>query len=295
MTQIKGEIIMDVPKFNKEISRRDFLKVSSLGVATVVPVVALGGLVKAKSSLSGKKLAMVIDLQKCVGCGGCVIACKNENNVKENVAWASRISRTVGQFPNVKYEYIPTLCNHCENAPCVKGCPTWAMHKADGDITMHDPDKCIGCRYCIINCPYGVIHFNEEETHHFWSNDEPLLAGGTTSASEITQQVGGRALPFYNPPRELSNPGTGIRRKGVVEKCTLCDHRVVKSELPYCVEACPANARIFGDLNDPNSEVNEVLSKYRSWRLKENLGTEPKVFYVRDFNQGTYDSTKGSV
>lgn len=286
---------MDAPKLNKEISRRDFLKISGLGVAAVVPVVVLGDLAKAKSSISGKKLAMVIDLQKCVGCGGCVIACKNENNVKENVAWASRISRTVGRFPDVRYEYIPTLCNHCEKAPCVIGCPTSAMHKADGDITMHDPDKCIGCRYCIINCPYGVIHFNEEETHHFWDNNKPLIAGGTTSGSEVTQQVGGRELPFYNPARELSRPGTGIRRKGVVEKCTLCDHRVVKGELPYCVESCPANARIFGDLNDPNSDVNKVLSKYRPWRLKENLGTEPKVYYVRDFNQGTYESTKGSV
>ena len=125
------------------------------------------------------------------------------------------------------------------------------MHKTDGGITMLNPDRCIGCRYCIINCPYGVIHFNDEETHHFWDNNEPLIAGGTTSGSEVTQQVGGRGLPFYNPARELSSPGTGIRRKGVVEKCTLCDHRVVKGELPYCVESCPANARIFGDLNDP--------------------------------------------
>ena len=283
-------------KFNlKKISRRDFLKVGGLGVAaTVVPVVA-GGLVKAQSSISGKRLAMVIDLQRCVGCGGCVIACKNENNVKQDVAWASRISHTVGKFPNVKYEYIPTLCNHCANAPCVKGCPTGAMHKAEGDITMHDPDKCIGCRYCIINCPYGVIHFNEEEAHRFWSNDKPLIENGTSSPAEVTQQVGGTVIPYYNPARELSNPGTGIRRKGIVEKCTLCDHRVVKGEIPYCVEACPANARIFGDLNDPNSEVNRILGRYRSWRLKENLGTEPKVFYVRDFNLGDYETTKGSV
>ena len=289
---------MDRSKMNKEISRRDFLKIGGLGVATVAVPIVTGGLVHAEegnSPLSGKRLAMVIDLQRCVGCGACVIACKNENNVKQDVAWASRISRTVGQFPNVKYEYIPTLCNHCEKAPCVTGCPTGAMHKADGDITMHDPDKCIGCRYCIINCPYGVIQFNEEEVHRFWSNDKPLIEGGTPSASEVTQTVGGRVLPYYNPARELSNPGTGIRRRGIVEKCTLCDHRVVKGELPYCVEACPANARIFGDLNDPNSEVSKILSKFHSWRLKEDLGTEPKVFYVREFNQGSYERTKGSV
>jgi molybdopterin-containing oxidoreductase family iron-sulfur binding subunit len=290
--------MMDRSKMNKEISRRDFLKIGGLGVTAVAVPIISGGLVHAEggnSSLSGKKLAMVIDLQRCVGCGACVIACKNENNVKDGVAWASRISRTTGQFPDVKYEYIPTLCNHCEKAPCVTGCPTRAMHKADGNITMHDPDKCIGCRYCIINCPYGVIHFNEEEAHRFWSNAKPLIENGTSSPAEVTQQVGGTVIPYYNPARELSNPGTGIRRKGIVEKCTLCDHRVVKGEIPYCVEACPANARIFGDLNDPNSEVNRILGRYRSWRLKENLGTEPKVFYVRDFNLGDYETTKGSV
>ncbi|UCE20504.1 MAG: 4Fe-4S dicluster domain-containing protein [Gemmatimonadota bacterium] len=238
---------------------------------------------------------MVIDLRRCVGCGACMIACKNENNVQENVAWASRISRTVGRFPYPKYEYMPTLCNHCEKAPCVKGCPTGAMHKADGDITMHSPGKCIGCRYCITNCPYGVIHFNEEGKHRFWSNDKPLIENGTASAREVTQKARGRVLPYYNPARELSNPGTGIRRKGIVEKCTFCDHRLIKGELPYCVEACPTDARIFGDLNDPNSEVNQILSKFNSRRLKEDLGTEPKVFYVREFNQGSYEKTKGMV
>jgi molybdopterin-containing oxidoreductase family iron-sulfur binding subunit len=80
-----------------------------------------------------------------------------------------------------------------------------------------------------------------------------------------------------------------------VEKCTLCDHRIKKGELPYCVEACPTNAGIFGDLNDPNSEVKQILGKFRSWRLKEDLGTEPKVFYVRSFNPGGYEGTKGSI
>ena len=291
-----GERMAIGKSYLKEISRRDFLKVGGLGVAAAIVVPAVtGGLAQAQSSIAGKKLAMVIDLHRCTGCGSCMIACKNENNVQGNVFWASRISKTEGKFPNVRYEYIPTLCNHCENAPCVKGCPTGAMHKSDGNITMHDPAMCIGCRYCIINCPYGVIHFNAGKTHEFWRDDKPLIEGATTSAVEVTQQVGGTVLPYYNPARELSRPGTGLRHKGIVEKCTLCDHRVRQGELPYCVESCPANARIFGDLNDPNSEVNQILGKFHSWRLKENLGTEPKVFYVRDFNQGAYERTKGSV
>ena len=279
----------------KKVTRRDFIKVSGLGLTAAIIPTVIGGLVQASSPLDGKKLAMVIDLQRCTACGACIIACKNENNVQGGVFWASRISKTTGKFPNVRYEYIPTLCNHCEKAPCVKGCPTGAMHKIAGDITMHDPAKCIGCRYCIMNCPYGVIHFNDGKTHKFWRDNKPLIAGVTPSAVEVTQQVGGTVIPYYNPERELSRKGTGLRYKGVVEKCTLCEHRVTRGELPYCVEACPANARIFGDLNDPNSEVNYILGKFRGWRLKEDHGTEPKVFYVRNFASGSHVKSKGSI
>lgn len=236
---------------------------------------------------------MVIDLQGCTGCGSCVIACKNENNLQRGVAWASKINRTVGKFPNVRYDYIPTLCNHCANAPCVAACPTEAMHKTEGGITMHDPGKCIGCRYCMATCPYGVIYFNREEPHEFWRDDKALIADGTSSPVEITQQVEGTEIPYYNPEREATLPG--IRPQGVVEKCTFCDHRVAEGELPYCVEACPANARIFGDLDDPNSEVNRLLGKFQPSRLREDLGTEPKIYYVRSFNPGAYETTKGGV
>lgn len=281
--------------FNKEITRRDLLKIGGLGVAAAVMTKVTGGLATAQSAIAGKRLAMVIDLQRCVACGTCIIACKSENNLQGDVAWASRISRTVGKFPNVRYEFFPTLCNQCENCRAVKGCPTGAMHKGEGDITMHDPGKCIGCRNCMVQCPYEVIHFNGEVTHKFWRDDKPLMEGVTPSAVEVTQKVGGTVIPYYNPDRELSQPGTGLRYKGIVEKCTLCDHLVRKGELPYCVEACPAKARIFGDLNDPDSEVNQILGKFRSWRLKEELGTEPKVFYVRSFNPGTHQKTKGSI
>lgn len=280
---------------SESISRRDFLKIGGLGVAAAVVPLAIGGIASGQSTLSGKKLGMVIDLQRCVGCGACVMACKNENNVQENVAWASRIKTTTGKFPNVRYEYVPTLCNHCDKAPCVKGCPTGAMHKIDGGITANDPNMCVGCRYCIINCPYGVIHFNEHEPHEFWKNDKPVLEGVTSSPNRVTEEVSGTVIPYYNPARELANPGTGLRRRGVVEKCGLCHHRVSIGQLPYCVEACPANARIFGDFNDPGSEVSRLLTKFRGWRLKEELGTEPKVYYIREFNPANYERTKGSV
>ena len=116
------------------------------------------------------KYAMVIDLQRCVGCGACSIACRNENNVPDGIYWSSKITETSGTFPNVRFHYLPTLCNHCSDAPCVKGCPTKAMHKLDNGITMHDPDKCIGCRYCQYNCPYEVIYFNWQDPHKFWKD-----------------------------------------------------------------------------------------------------------------------------
>lgn len=239
------------------------------------------------------RYAMVIDLQRCVGCGACSIACRNENNVSDGIYWSNKITETAGKFPNVRYHYIPTLCNHCQNAPCVRGCPTRAMHKLANGITMHDPDKCIGCKYCMFNCPYGVIYFNWETPHKYWRNNTELIKGCTSSPAEEVKAVGGEGTPYYNPDRAATS--WGVREKGVVEKCTFCDHRVRKGELPYCVEACPASARIFGDISDPKSEVSVLLGKYRPFRLRENVGTEPHVFYIRGFNAARHEATKGAA
>jgi molybdopterin-containing oxidoreductase family iron-sulfur binding subunit len=158
---------------------------------------------------------------------------------------------------------------------------------------MHDPDICIGCRYCIGICPYGVIHYNVKEPHEFWRDQTVLIPDGTSSPEAVTQQFGGTVIPYYNPEREATLPG--IRPQGVVEKCTFCDHRLRNGQLPYCVEACPADARIFGDLDDPSSKINQLLGKYRPLRLREDLGTEPKVYYIRTFNPGGYEKSKGGV
>jgi molybdopterin-containing oxidoreductase family iron-sulfur binding subunit len=131
-----------------------------------------------------------------------------------------------------------------------------------------------------MSCPYNVIHFNEEKQHQRYREDKPLMKGLTSSGKEIAEKAKA-PIPNYNPDRAKTYDG--IRRQGIVEKCTFCDHRVKEGKRPWCVEACPAGARIFGDLNDKNGEVNQLLAKYSARRLRENKGTEPKVFYIRDF------------
>jgi len=243
----------------------------------------------------GVNLSMTIDLQRCTGCTACNIGCAQENNLQEGMAYSSQLIETNGQFPNVSYEYTPTLCNQCDDAPCATGCPTSALYKGEGGITMHDHEQCIGCKACMINCPYDEIYLNKEDPHPRWESDEALIEDGTASPSDVKERVGvdEDAPAYYNPNRETGEHEHPTRYKGVVEKCNFCVHRLTEGELPRCVEECPCEARIFGDLNDPDSKVNEVLGKYNPDVLKEDEGTEPTVKYVRDYNGGSYEAGVG--
>jgi len=257
------------------------------------------------------KYGMVIDLQKCVGCGACAISCKTENNTQDRAKgqtfnWADIITKTEGKFPEVKFVAIPVLCNHCTDAACVKACPVTpkAMHKHENGMTIHNQDRCIGCRECQRACPYSaedvdeskvpysVISFNdfEDEVHPFYRDTKAVIPGCTASGEEIAKRVGD--IP---PHRTLYSHSdyANVRAKGKVEKCMFCEHRVIKGELPYCVVSCPARARIFGDLEDKSSEVSQLLKKYKAYRLKNNRGeflspgekgTQPNVYYIRSFN-----------
>jgi len=228
-----------------------------------------------------KQYAMVIDLHRCVGCAACDIACKAENNVPVEFHWSNHIVETRGTFPDTQFSYIPTLCNHCDDAPCVTNCPTTAMYKNEDGLTLHDVDKCIGCRLCQLSCPYGVIWYNKQAPHD--TDVEAMLDGATFTASEMAEKSGsGAPIGYYNPARAQTYDG--IRPKGVVEKCTFCDHRLAVDEDPACVVACPAEARIFGDLNDPDSPPSLALAKYEPKVLQRDQGTKPNVFYIRDFN-----------
>ena len=228
-----------------------------------------------------KKYGMVIDLKKCVGCGGCDLACKTENNTPDDIHWASHTTSTKGKFPDTKYVHMPTLCNHCDKPACVPVCPTKAMHvdKKTGMVLQH-AEKCIGCLRCQKADPYGVISFNKKAPHQKWNDSKEIIPGCTSSGKEMKKKTK-KNLPYENPERGATYPS--LRPAGIVEKCTFCDHRVGENKLPHCVTACPANARIFGDINDSKSEVHKLLKKYKSKVLLPEKGTKPKVYYIREY------------
>ncbi|MHC4451505.1 MAG: 4Fe-4S dicluster domain-containing protein [Planctomycetota bacterium] len=232
--------------------------------------------------MAKRNWGMVIDLHRCVGCAACDIACKTENNVPVGFHWSNHIIETRGTFPDTKYRYVPTLCNHCANAPCVNNCPTTAMHKSKDGVTLHDANLCIGCRACQTSCPYGAIYFNDDRPHKQLREDKtPAIAGCTATGKEVIEKSGA-ALPYYNPAREATYEG--IRFRGIVEKCTMCDHRLAEKQQPWCVESCPTGARIFGDLNDSASPPRRALAKHSHRVLQKDKGTKPKVYYIREFS-----------
>ncbi len=246
-----------------------------------------------------KQYGMVIDLQKCVGCGACALACKTENNTQEaadgqTFNWADFIYKEEGKFPNVKYAAIPVLCNHCSDAPCVKACPVKpkAMFKSPDGITLHNDERCIGCLRCQKACPYSVsditkqkaqysvISANMGESHPAARDSSELIKGCTASGAETAKAAG--AIPPHK--HDYQHPDyASVRKPGVTEKCIFCEHRVKKGEQPYCVAACPSKARIFGDLNDAAGAPAQALKKHKAMRLKEEKKTKPNVAYIRSF------------
>jgi molybdopterin-containing oxidoreductase family iron-sulfur binding subunit len=212
---------------------------------------------------------MVIDTARCIGCGACTIACKSENSTPGDVWYAPVLEVETGTYPDAKMEYLPVLCNHCEDAPCLKACPTQALVRRDDGIVIADDDDCIGSRGCMAACPYGALHFYE-------GRKGEMLGGGQRTEETV--------------------PDRGAAKRyevGTVQKCTFCSHRIdygTANDLvpgidaaatPACVVTCPAECRIFGDLDDPQSNVNWYLNERGpATVLRPDAETGAHVFYV---------------
>ncbi len=219
---------------------------------------------------------MVIDLDRCSGCEACVVACRAENNVptvgeKECdkgrlMSWIRLERYWEGEFPDVKARFMPILCQHCDQAPCEPVCPVYATYHNPQGLNVQVYNRCIGTRFCANACPYSVRYFNWFD--YGW--DAPL-------------------------DRQL-NPDVTVRGRGLVEKCTFCVQRIRSKEnaakvekrklkdgevQPACVESCPSEAMYFGDLDDPGSQVSQMARSGRSFKLLEDLGTQPKVIYLK--------------
>jgi len=244
------------------MDRRDFIKMAGgtllagTSCAYAVRFLTASGLdgVEDGGVMSGRRWGMVIDLSKCQdGCTACLDACRTENNVafhgddRWDVHWIRKVKVRNVTGPDTSERDMLLLCNHCDNPPCAQVCPVQATYKRDDGIVIVDHHRCIGCRYCMIACPYNARQFNFKDTDTWPNKDHPK------------------------------------RSHGVAESCTLCAHRLDVGEQPACVEACQQagfGAIVVGDLNDPGSEVSQLITTYAVKRLREDLGTEPKVHYI---------------
>ncbi len=219
--------------------------------------------------IPGVKFAYAINLSKCNGNGKCMEACNKENNHHRGVDQSyirvlemSKGSLDLGKgtttfdhtVPQDDKFYMPVQCQQCDNPPCVTVCPVEATWKEEDGIVVVDYNWCIGCRYCEAACPYHARRFN-------WEKPE-------LSPEEVNPNQG-----------YLSNR---IRPQGTMEKCHFCLHRTREGRQPACLEACPTGARVFGDINDPESDINWVIKNKRVFVLKEELGTQPSFFYFFD-------------
>ena len=241
------------------MDRREFLKATGglllTGASSTLAVRLLtttGGRAAGGEDLSsGRRYGMVIDLTRCRnGCTACVDACREENNVayhgdsRWDIHWIRKVGLKNKNDPRAPVKPMLLLCNHCDKPPCAQVCPVQATYKREDGIVIVDKNRCIGCRYCLIACPYNMRMFNFKGNHE-WTNKK--------------------------------FPG---RAHGVSESCHFCYHRLNEGKQPACVECCPAKARHFGDIEDPTSEVSVLVRRERGFQLNPELGTDPSCYYL---------------
>jgi Fe-S-cluster-containing dehydrogenase component len=203
------------------------------------------------------RYGMVIDLKRCYGCYACVMACKVKNHTPPGVFWSRLLKGETGTYPNAVRQALPVLCMQCEEPSCLEVCPTGATIKQDNGIVTIDKDKCMGCKYCMMACPYGA-RYTVEKWESYFPEGLPLS-------------------PYEEFCKKAWEETSGI---GVATKCDFCLDRINEGKEPACVTACPANARIFGDLDDPECELSLLIKRHRGQVLNPELGNQPKVYYL---------------
>ena len=214
------------------------------------------------------RLGMVIDRKRCIACYSCMISCKQSHALPPDVFWNRVLVSETGSYPTVTKEILPVICNHCKEAACVEVCPTGATTKREDGIVYVDADKCVGCRYCLVACPYQMRTYLSDNKKEYWPGQ------GLSELEKFGREV------FY--PLQA----------GTVIKCNFCIERMDKAKetglkigidreaTPVCVNACPVKARTFGDLDDPNSNISILIKERKGHQLHHEYGTEPSVYYL---------------
>ncbi|MEX2470440.1 MAG: 4Fe-4S dicluster domain-containing protein [Pseudohongiellaceae bacterium] len=224
-----------------------------------------------------RRWIMVIDTRKCVGCHACTIACVAENKLPPGVVYRPVVTEVTGEFPNVKMTHMPRPCMQCDNPPCVPVCPVNATWKRPDGIVTIDYDRCIGCRYCLTACPYGA------RTSDFGLNYQDDAAKGAPQGEErpLFAKAPNERLPNHEYNKSWDRDKSAhASPKGNARKCHFCLHRLEEGKLPMCSTSCIGRANYFGDANDPDSLVTELITKNNVQTLLPHKGTKPRVYYV---------------
>lgn len=222
----------------QKISRKKFIGGAGLLTAGIILGETVRRFGKSSQIIGGKvesknKWAMVIDLERCVGCNSCTIACKRENHTPPGVEYNIVRKEESGKYPTIQSGFMPRICMHCEKPACVEVCPVAATKKRPDGIVDIDYAKCIGCQKCIKACPYDARSFDDGKNYY-------------NPPNEFEKQT------FYEYDHQLTRDKKKSPLKNVVRKCHYCVHRIREGLKPACVESCMGKARFFGDLKDQN-------------------------------------------
>ncbi|MEX1071779.1 MAG: 4Fe-4S dicluster domain-containing protein, partial [Anaerolineales bacterium] len=217
---------------------------------------------------------MVIDLRKCIGCHACTIACVVENKLPPGVVYRPVMIEELGTYPNVAMRFTPRPCMQCDEPPCVPVCPVNATYKDENGVVVVDYNQCIGCRYCVTACPYGARTFDFGGLYTDETAESEGIIFGKPAAGAYERS------PNYEYSELRPRNDHSSSPIGNVRKCHFCLHRLQEGMLPACTTSCIGRATFFGDANDPESLVADLVASPNVMRLKEELGTQPRVYYL---------------